>query len=142
MTGLPDTNVTALISLNTHLSGIKREERRLAVRLIAVERYARIAKSATAGSDEEDEDHAEVVANIEAVQYDLSTYLTQLRDRINHIESGLVAISESSNRNHAFVQYITEDARLCARDVSAAREGYDDLIENIDTLTHLRDNDQ
>lgn len=122
---------------------LKREEERLAVRLLAVERYYRQASAELEMMSEEDENAEEasdVVANIEAVRYDLSTYLRQLTDRRAHIEQGLkTAIDVVASP--AFVGYIEEDARLTARDAATAREGYDDLIANLSEIAHQRDND-
>jgi hypothetical protein len=139
----PLTDKTFL-GIKKHLTVIEREERRLAVRMIAVERYARIAKNTfnDETNDDDAETFSEVVANIEAVQYDLSTYVAQLRDRVTHIEKGLASLVGMETPDMAFVAYVEEDSRLCARDVTLAREGYDDLIENIYTITQMRDNDQ
>ncbi len=130
-------------SAQKQLQLLKREEERLAVRLLAVERYYRQAKVELDSYCEEDEaadDAAEVVANIEAVRYDLSTFIRQLTDRRAHIEQGLrTAIDVVASP--AFVGYIEEDARLMTRDAATAREGYDDLITNLSEIAHQRDND-
>ncbi len=131
-------------SAQKQLHLLKREEERLAVRLLAVERFLRQAEAnleTVTSEDEESEEASDILANIEAVRYDLSTYLRQLSDRRAHIEGGLkTAIDVVASP--AFVAYIEEDARLTARDAATAREGYDDLIANLSEITHQRDNDQ
>ncbi len=126
------------------LHTLKREEERLGVRLLAVERFYRQAEATLetiVGEDEESDEATDILANIEAVRYDLSTFLRQLSDRRAHIEQGLkTAIDVVASP--AFVGYIEEDARLTARDAATAREGYDDLIANLHEITHQRDNDQ
>ncbi|MFN3692795.1 MAG: hypothetical protein ACK4SL_01685 [Candidatus Paceibacteria bacterium] len=125
------------------LQMLKREEERLGVRLLAVERFLRQAEAnleTVSNEDEESEEASDILANIEAVRYDLSTYLCQLSDRRAHIEQGLKTALDVV-ASPAFVGYIEEDARLTARDAATAREGYDDLIANLSEITHQRDND-
>jgi hypothetical protein len=121
---------------------LKREEERLGVRLLAVERYHKQAeaKEVSDTSEEDIEAAADILANIEAVRYDLSTFLRQLSDRRAHIERGLKTATDVV-ASPAFVAYIEEDARLAARDAATAREGYDDLIANLREIAHQRDND-
>lgn len=124
------------------LAQIKREEQRLAVRLLAVERCARAVKYASEHSNADDSDESteyeELIANVEAVRYDLSTYMRQLHDRVANIERGIAQAQELAS-NATFIRYVEEDARLCARDCVLAREGYDDLIENLQAISHMRD---
>ena len=130
-------------SAQKQLQQLKREEERLAVRLLAVERFLRQAEAnleTVSNEDEESEEASDILANIEAVRYDLSTYLRQLSDRRAHIEQGLKTALDVV-ASPAFVGYIEEDARLTARDAATAREGYDDLIANLSEITHQRDND-
>lgn len=130
-------------SAQKQLLQLKREEERLAVRLLAVERFLRQAEAnleTVSNEDEESEEASDILANIEAVRYDLSTYLRQLSDRRAHIEQGLKTALDVV-ASPAFVGYIEEDARLTARDAATAREGYDDLIANLSEITHQRDND-
>ncbi len=144
MEKLQITLKTSQESAQKQLQMLKREEERLGVRLLAVERFLRQAEANLAtivGEDEEADEATDILANIEAVRYDLSTYLRQLSDRRAHIEGGLkTAIDVVASP--AFVAYIEEDARLTARDAATAREGYDDLIANLSEITHQRDNDQ
>jgi len=130
--------------IKNHLQTLRREEQRLQVRLLAVDRCLRAIKELqvdAAGAEEGEDEYTEALANVEAVKYDLTTYLRQLRDRIVHIERGVAQIYslEQTPSVQTFALYIEEDARLCARDVLVAREGYDELIENLQALSHLRD---
>jgi hypothetical protein len=134
---------TSQESAQKQLLALKREEERLGVRLLAVERYHRQAEAELALLDENDEAveaASDAVANIEAVRYDLSTFVRQLTDRRAHIEQGLKTALDVV-ASPAFVAYIEEDARLMTRDAATAREGYDDLIQNLHELAHQRDND-
>ncbi len=143
MEKLLSTLKTAETAARKQLQALKREEERLAVRLLAVERYYRqVELDIEAGVENEEESEAatEVLSNIEAVRYDLATYLRQLSDRRAHIEHGIKTAVDVT-ASPAFIAYIEEDARLTARDAATAREGYDDLIANLHELTHLRDND-
>ncbi len=144
MEKLQTTLKTSQESAQKQLQMLKREEERLGVRLLAVERFLRQAEANLAtivGEDEEEEEATDVLANIEAVRYDLSTYLRQLSDRRAHIEQGLKTALDVV-ASSAFVGYVEEDARLTARDAATAREGYDDLIANLSEITHQRNNDQ
>ena len=130
--------------IKTHLQTLRREEQRLQVRLLAVERCQRLIKSlqvTEVGDDDAEDEYTDLLANAEAVKYDLTTYLRQLRDRIVHIEHGVTHIYslEQTASVQTFALYIEEDARLCARDVVVAREGYDELIESLQAISHLHD---
>jgi hypothetical protein len=140
-----DTKNAASAALS-YLQTIKREEQRLAVRLLAVERCARLvaynSEHADAEDSEEEGEFEEIIANVEAVRYDLSLYMRQIGDRVANIERGLAQVADAAatdTMTSELLRYIEEDARLCARDVAQAREGYDDLIENIQSITHTRD---
>ncbi len=132
-----------LANATLHLQTVKREEQRLAVRLLAVERCARLVKYASEQSDvsdsEEESEFEEIIANVEAVRYDLSQYMRQIHDRVANIERGLSQLEGEVSHKESFARYIEEDARLCARDAAVAREGYDDLIENLQAISHTRD---
>jgi hypothetical protein len=135
------TNAATSTALAT-LQLIKREEQRLAIRLLAVDRCARTVKYASEHAEvedsEEETEFEDLIANVEAVRYDLNTYMRQLHDRVANIERGIAEAGEGMS-SESFVRYIEEDARLCARDIALAREGYDDLIENLQAISHLRD---
>lgn len=135
------TNAATSPALAT-LQLIKREEQRLAIRLLAVDRCARTVKYASEHADvednEEETEFEDLIANVEAVRYDLNTYMSQLHDRVANIERGIAEVGEGVSPE-SFVRYIEEDARLCARDIALAREGYDDLIENLQAISHMRD---
>ncbi|MCU0678163.1 MAG: hypothetical protein MUF19_01080 [Candidatus Pacebacteria bacterium] len=140
-----DTKNAAAAALS-YLQTIKREEQRLAVRLLAVERCARLvaynSEHTDAEDSEEEGEFEEIIANVEAVRYDLSLYMRQVGDRVANIERGLKIVADTSGEEtvkNELLRYIEEDARLCARDLAQAREGYDDLIENIQSITHTRD---
>jgi hypothetical protein len=140
-----DTKNAASTAL-AYLQTIKREEQRLAVRLLAVERCARLVAYNSDHTDAEDSEEEgefeEIIANVEAVRYDLSLYMRQVGDRVANIERGLKIVADTSGEEtvkNELLRYIEEDARLCARDLAQAREGYDDLIENIQSITHTRD---
>jgi hypothetical protein len=131
-------------AIKKHLHTIKREEERLSVRALAVERCYRTIKLASieqTGGEEEADEYVEMVANVEAIQADLSTYTAQLKDKIQNMQRGygtLLGLPNSAAAR-ALASYIEEDARLCARDLAIAREGYDELIERLQEMSHLRD---
>ncbi|MFM2423792.1 MAG: hypothetical protein RLZZ70_179 [Candidatus Parcubacteria bacterium] len=143
--------VTLREQLNKHTSAIKkllytikREEERLSVRSLAVERCYRSIKLSTnefSNEEEEAEEYAEMLANVEAIQADLSTYVAQLKDKLLNMQRGYSTLLglPNSTAARALASYIEEDARLCARDLAIAREGYDELIERLQEMSHLRD---
>ncbi len=125
------------------LAAAKREEQRLVVRLLAVQRYHQAATQAqtTAMHDEELEEMEDTVTNIEAIKYDLTTYITQLRDKIAQVEQGiseLIGLEDTAGAS-ALARYIEADVRLCSRDAAVAREGYDELIADLSDLIHSRE---
>jgi hypothetical protein len=116
----------------------KREIERLEVRLVVVRRCRRrLEEQLLQKIENENEEGDEVLGNIEALESDISNYIAQLRDRLAHIEQGVASVQSSKELATArvFLCYVLEDARLWLRDIQLAREGYDELIENIVTLT-------
>lgn len=116
------------------LTQLRREIERLSVRIVAIERYQR---QFIAGDEqlEDDEDNTaeEIVANLEALQSDMTTYRQQLEDQLAHITHGYTTLQtmEVNAVTQAFAAYIYNDVRLIVRDVAVAREGYNELIENL-----------
>jgi len=126
--------------LHRLVKAIKFEIEKLQVRHVAVQRIHRqVQQSSTHHTD--DEHYETLLESVETLESDISYYITQLRDRLAHIEQGLTILSPTheSMLMQAFVRYVTEDARLCVRDIETAREAYDDLIENLTTLMHETD---
>ncbi len=143
MITLKEQLITHTTAIKKYLHTIKREEERLTVRTLAVERCYRQIKNTyeAEGGDEESDEYTEIIANVEAIQSDLGTYTDQLKDKIQNIHRGYSALLNLPNSaaTRTLATYIEEDARLCARDVAVAREGYDDLIERLQEMSHLRD---
>lgn len=131
------------IQIVRHLQTLKRELDRLSVRQSALERCRRVAvaEKATDGTDEEDEAFDDIMANVDAIEYDLTTFKDQMRARLAHTEQGLRFVSVYRDEKHAGIlyQYILDGALLCIRDAAAAREGYDELIANVSEMAHLQD---
>ncbi len=126
-----------------HIQTLKRELDRLSVREAALERSKRaiLLQKGDDTTEEENESFEEIVANIEAIIYDLTSFKDQLRERTVHTERGLrLVLLHSDDKDTAVLyQYILEGAELCVRDAAAARSGYDELIANINDITHSRD---
>jgi hypothetical protein len=138
------TNVQQLHSqIVSCLQTLKREIDRLSVREAALMRCRRVvlAQKTPDAIDEEDESFDEIIANIEAIEYDLVTFKDQLRERFTHSERGLRLVTVHSDEKNACVlyQYILDGSLLCLRDAVAAREGYDELIANVNEIAHERD---
>ena len=138
------TNVQQLhIQIAQHLQTLKRELDRLAVRQASLDRCRRriLAEKADDSTDEEDESFDAVIENVDAIEYDLSTFKEQMRERLVHAERGLRFMSIYSDEKNAgmFYQYILDGTLLCIRDAAVAREGYDELIVNVQEMSHLRD---
>ena len=91
--------------------------------------------------DEVDETFDDLIANVDAIEYDLTTFKAQMRERLAHAESGLRLVSVYTDEKNSGIlyQYMLDGVALCIRDAAAAREGYDELIANINEITHLRD---
>lgn len=129
--------------INQELRTLHRELERLGVRQSAIERF-RLAVSAQKSIeeiDDEDESVEEIVSNLEAIMYDLTTFKEQLKERLEHSEQGLRMVLMLRNEKSAiaFYQYIQDEVKLCLRDAKVAREGYDELITNIKEIAKLRD---
>lgn len=126
-----------------HLHAIKRELDRLSVREAALERCRKavLAEYPTDDVDEEDETVDAITANIDAIEYDLTTFKEQLRERFTHLEHGLHLVESQGTKKSSvlFYQHVLDGAKLCLRDASVARDGYDELISSITEMTHLRD---
>jgi len=126
-----------------HLKTLKRELDRLGVRQSAIERFRLGVLSQMPADDSEDEDESveEIVSNLEAIKYDLTTFKEQLRERLEHSEQGLrmVLMLRKEKSAIAFYQHTLEEVKLSLRDAKVAREGYDELINNIKEITRLRD---
>ena len=138
------TNVQQLhIQIVAHVQTLKRELDRLAVRQSAIERCRRsvLAQKPTDTSDEDDESFDDITSHLDAIEYDLTTFKDQLRERMEHIEQGLrlVFIQGDEKNTAQLYHYILDGAKLCVRDASVAREGYDELIASINEITHQRD---
>lgn len=138
------TNVPHLhIQIVQHLQTLKRELDRLTVRQTAIERFRRavLEQKPTHATDGEDEAFDEIVANLDDIEYDLTTFKDQLRERLKHIEEGFRLVESESGASNAVAlhQYILDGAALCVRDAAVARAGYDELIVNIKEITQLRD---
>jgi hypothetical protein len=138
------TNVQQLHSqIVTQLQTLKRELDRLSVREAALERCRKaiLATKHEDCTDEEEETFAEIIANVEAIEYDLTTFRDQLRERLAHAERGLrMVLVQGEDKNASLLyQYILDGALLCSRDAATARAGYDELIANIHEITHSRD---
>jgi len=141
------TNVQQLhIQIAHHLQTLKRELDRLAVRASALERCRKaiLAEKAAVGAEDDSDAYEEfddLIANVDAIESDLATFKAQMKERLAHAESGLRLVSVYTDEKNAGIlyQYILEGVTLCIRDAAAAREGYDELIANINEITHLRD---
>ena len=141
------TNVQQLhLQIAHHLQTLKRELDKLAVRLVALERCRKaiLAEKTAVGNDgdtDELEEFDDLMANVDAIEYDLTTFKDQMRERLAHAESGLRIVSIYNDEKNASILYrhLLDGVLLCTRDAAAAREGYDELIANIKDITHLRD---
>jgi hypothetical protein len=122
---------------------LRQELERLGIRQTVVQRYFRRMQleQSQIDNDEERDEYDEIIANLEALESDIATYIHQLQDRLAHIEQGVSALMTQSHTTdaHTFRQYVLEDVRLCIRDAETARSGYNDLIANLSDITHLRD---
>ena len=141
----PMTNVQQLhIQIVQHLQTLKRELDRLVVRQSALDRCRKtiMAERTTDSANEEEEEvFDDIIANVDAIEYDLTTFRNQMRERLAHAESGLRLVSVYSDEKSAGIlyQHVLDGALLCIRDAATAREGYDELIANINDITHSRD---
>jgi septal ring factor EnvC (AmiA/AmiB activator) len=127
--------VTLVSRVRDQLQQLKREVERLTIRHGVVERTRRrLAAHLTSFSTDEDcEDTAAMLNTAENLAADIENYISQVRDRLAHIEQGLTAAqtTEAGVATQLFLHYILEDARLWGRDVSVARAGYDTLIASM-----------
>lgn len=140
----PMTNVQHLhIQIAQHLQTLKRELDRLSVRQSALERCRKaiLSHKTTEDTDEESEEFDEILANVDAIEYDLNTFKDQMRTRLTHAEQGLRLVSVYTDEKNAGIlyQYILDGALLCINDAAVAREGYDELIASVNEITHSRD---
>lgn len=123
---------------------LKRELERLSVRQIAVTRFKQAAVQQKISvidvidtEDEEDDSTDDLIASIDAVEYDLTTFCNQLQDRHKHLTRGIALLAASSQENFSelLIEHFIEEADLSIRDAKVAREGYDELIADLATLT-------
>lgn len=130
--------------LHTQLKGrlqtFKRELERLSVRQMAVVRCRQAAllhKTNDVDVDGDDESADDIIASIEAVEYDLTVFCEQLLDRQKHLTRGITLLAASSvdTFSELLIEHFIEEADLCIRDARVAREGYDELIADLVTLT-------
>ena len=130
--------------LHTQLKGrlqtLKRELERLSVRQMAVTRCRQAAlvhKAAEVSEDEDEESVDDIIASIEAVDYDLAVFCGQLHDRFKHLTRGIALLAASSvdTFSELLIEHFIEEADLSIRDARVAREGYDELIADLATLT-------
>jgi len=125
------------------LQTLKRELDRLNIRQSAIERCRLAVLRQNSGLEDEDEDESleEITSNIDAIKYDLGTFKEQLKERFEHSEQGLrlVFIMGEEKSTISFYQYVLDEVKLCVRDAKVAREGYDELINNVKEITRLRD---
>lgn len=126
--------------LKARLQTLKREIERLSVRQMAVVRCRQTAllqKSEVVDSDEEDESADDIIASIEAVDYDLTVFCAQLTDRQKHLTRGITLLAASSvdTFSELLIEHFIEEADLSIRDAQVAREGYDELITDLATLS-------
>lgn len=138
------TNVPHIyLLIAKQLQSLKRELDRLTVRQAAIERCRRsvLSQKPTETSDEEDESFDEIAASLDDIEYDLTTFKDQLRERLVHSEAGLRLVSAHSADADAVAlyQHLLDGVLLSVRDAAVAREGYDELIINIKEITQLRD---
>ena len=121
---------------------LKRELDRLTVRESAIERLRKAIEALNLddASEMEIETNEDIVSNIDAIGHDLSTFKSQMRDRLNHVEHGVRIASLQSDEVviQSFYQYILDEVLLCVRDARVAREGYDELINNLNELIEMR----
>lgn len=122
------------------LTQLRREIERLSVRIVAIERYQRQFIASDVHGEEDEENAAEdIVVNLEALHSDMVTYRQQLEDQLAHITHGYTTLQtmELNAVTQTCAAYIYNDVRLLVRDVAVAREGYNELIENIiETIEH------
>lgn len=137
---LPPTT-SSITHISRQLQQLKREIERLSVRLLALQRYRRHIASLINDSEDEESPYEDITATLEALLYDMSTYHQQLLDRHAHITQGYVALQAISDpvSASAFAQYIHDDARLVVKEAQTARDGYNELIENLVESIELND---
>ena len=139
MSIFPETKLHA--QLKGRLQALKREIERLSVRQLAVARCRQTAivhkSTDMEGDDEEDESVDDIIASIEAVEYDLTVFCAQLHDRQKHLAKGiaLLTASPADTFSELLIEHFIEEADLCIRDARVAREGYDELIADLITMT-------
>lgn len=122
---------------------LKRELDRLSVRQSAIDRCKAtvVTQKPINLEEDEDEQNEEILSELEAIKYDLTTFKEQLQQRLEHAEQGLrmVIMLHQEKNVMVFYQYILDEVKLCLRDAKVACEGYDELITSIKEITKLRD---
>lgn len=131
------------LQIARHLQTLKRELDRLAVRQSALARVrlSVLAEKSTSDTEEEIDDADDILANIDAIVFDLTTFTEQMRGRLSHAERGLHLVSLYSDEKNAglLYQHALDGVILCVSDATVARTGYDELITDIKEIAHLRD---
>lgn len=128
--------------ITRQLTMLRREIERLHIRLLSMQRYQRQIVSDDEALDEEDSEvYEELSSSIEALISDMSTYKQQLEDQHSHISQGLSTYLalEPGPITQTFAQYIYDDVRMLVLHAQTAREGYNELIENVVDSIELKD---
>ncbi len=139
MSIFPETKLHSQLTLR--LQKLKFESERLLVRQLAVNRYKQTIlawKPVDEDTDDEDSESIEdIMAHIEAIEYDLNIFCTQLQDRQKHVAKGIALLSASTidRFSELLCEHFIEEADLCIRDAKVACEGYDELITDLMTQT-------
>lgn len=139
-------STTAITQLHTKIIQqrqlLRLELDRLGVRLAVIIRcrVAVLAQKNQSESEDDAESIDDITADLDALEYDLTTFRDQLRDRLLHLEQGirLLSIQTHTQETEAFYQYVLDSALLAVRDATVARAGYDELIANIKEISQLR----
>ena len=138
MSIFPDSKLHT--QLKARLQTLRRELERLSVRQMAVVRCRQTAilqKTTHEYSGEDEDESDDIIASIEAVEYDLTVFCEQLNDRHKHLTRGITLLAASSvdTFSELLIEHFIEEADLSIRDAKVAREGYDELIADLVTLT-------
>lgn len=138
MSLFPESKLHTL--LKTRLDTLKSELERLSVRQMAVTRLRHAAilhKNAEGIEDEEDEAVDALIASIDAVDFDLAIFSGQLHDRQKHLSKGIALLNASSvdSFRELLTEHFIDEANLAISDAKVAREGYDELIADLQILT-------
>lgn len=139
MSIFPETKLHT--QLTSRLKKLKLESERLSVRQLAVSRYKQTILAYKPveedTDDEENESVEDIMAHIEAIEYDLNIFCAQLHDRQKHVAKGIALLSASTvdRFSELLYEHFIEEADLCIRDAKVACEGYDELITDLVTQT-------